>query len=69
MEKEILGIKLIETIGDYTIVRLRERTVKQNGIIYGKIQTWYDVCLDYGDGDIVCSYNKLSDARKWAKEN
>ena len=36
---------------------------------YGCIQTWYDICLDNGDGDIVSSYDNIKAARKWAKEN
>ena len=69
MERMVLSSELVEVIGNYGIIRSRERMVKPNGIIYGKIQTWYDICTDKGDGDIVSSYDNLAGAKKWAKEN
>lgn len=69
MERKVLSSDLVAVIGDYGIIKSREMSVKNNGSIYGKIQTWYDVCLDNGDGDIVASYDNLSNAKKWAKEN
>ena len=69
MERTILSAELIEIIGDYGIIKSRERMVKPNGVIYGKIQTWYDICACGGYGDIVASYDSLTSARKWAKEN
>lgn len=69
METKVLSADLIEVVGDYGIIKSREMSVKNNGTIYGKIQTWYDICLDQGYGDIVSSYDNLAGARKWAKEN
>ena len=69
MDRVVLSSELVEVVGNYGIIRSRERMVKPNGIIYGKIQTWYDICADKGNGDIVSSYDSLAGAKKWAKEN
>ena len=69
MYKEIEETKVMQTIGAYTIIKSVEQEYLDNGKIYGKPQTWYDICLDDGDGDIVYSCDKLNEARKWAKEN
>ena len=66
MEREILSIELVETIGEYTILRSKEISI--GGQEKHKM-TFYDVCLDGGNGDIVYSCKKLKEARKWAKEN
>ena len=68
-ERELISSEIVETIGEYTIVKTKEKMVDVNGIPYGNIQTWYDICLDHGDGDIVSSYDNIKAARKWAKEN
>lgn len=68
MEKKVVDASIIETIGEYGIAKVKEETIWNNGKVFGK-KTFYDVCLDKGEGDIVASFNKLSDARKWAKEN
>lgn len=68
-EKELISSEIVETIGEYTIVKTKERALDINGKPYGRIQTWYDVCLDDGYGDIVASYDNIKAARKWAKEN
>lgn len=68
-ERELISSEIVETIGEYTIVKTKERIVNANNIPYGGIQTWYDICLDNGDGDIVASYNNIKAAKKWAKEN
>lgn len=68
MEKKVVDASIVETIGEYGIAKIKEDTVWSNGKVFGR-KTFYDVCLDKGDGDIVASFNKLSDARKWAKEN
>ena len=69
MDRKVLSAELIEVIGDYGIIKSRERMVKPDGIIYGKIQTWYDICLDKGYGDIISSCDNLTGARKWANEH
>ena len=69
MKRETLRLNLIEVVGEYGIQRCKERDLDYKGEPYGPIYTWYDVCLDGGDGDIVFSSKKLHEARKWAKEN
>jgi hypothetical protein len=66
MEREILSIEIVETIGEYTILRTKEIAIGGQG---RHKMTFYDVCLDSGNGDIVCSCQNLKEARKWAKEN
>lgn len=68
MEKKVVDASIVETIGEYGIAKIKEETIWNNGKVFGK-KTFYDVCLDKGEGDIVASFNRLSDARKWAKEN
>lgn len=68
-ERFLISSEIVETIGEYTIVKTKERMLDVNGIPYGNIQTWYDICLDHGDGDIVASYDNIKGARKWVKEN
>lgn len=69
MRKEIKETKIIQTIGKYTIVKSVEQMYWDDGRRAGNPQNWYDICLDDGNGDIVASYDKLNEARKWAKEN
>ena len=69
MEKKIIESFLVEKVGQYGIVRNREKWYWDDGKVCGGTQIWYDICLEYGDGDIVASFNKINDARKWAKEN
>ena len=68
MERKVVDSMLVLTVGEYGIVRVVEHIVWNNGQVFRK-QIVYDVCLDRGEGDIVASFNKLIDARKWAKEN
>lgn len=69
MDKEILEAYLIGTIGEYGIMRIKEQPLNAHGKPHGRAQTWYDVCLHYGGGDIVFSSKKKCEAMKWAKEN
>ena len=69
MYKKIEDVRLIQLIGDYGIVRVTEQTYWSNGKKHNKPNVWYDVCLDHGNGDIVISFKKLTDAAMWAKEN
>ena len=68
MEKRIISAELREKIKEYGIVKVKEETVWYDGKVSGR-KTIYDVCLEHGNGDIVASFDKLKDARKWAKEN
>ena len=68
MERKVVDSMLVLTVGEYGIVRSVEHIVWNCGQVFRK-QIVYDVCLDHGDGDIVASFNKLINARKWAKEN
>lgn len=67
MYKEIIEHKLIQTIGQYGIVKTKEQYYLDNGSRFGREYVVYDVCLDNGDGDIVASFNMLKLARKYAK--
>ena len=69
MEKKTIDSFLVEIIGEYGIIRSREKWYWDNGKVCGGTQIWYDVCLDKGEGDIVASFDKIRNARKWAKEN
>lgn len=68
MERKIVNVELKEIIGEYGVVKVKEQTILDNGKVFGS-KIIYDVCLEHGDGDIVASFDKLKDARKWAKEN
>ena len=68
MYKEIIETKIMQTIGAYTIVKSVEQHYWDNGKRFGRAHTWYDICIDSGDGDIVASYDKLNNAYNWAKE-
>lgn len=68
MERRVVESSIVEIIGEHGIAKVKEETVWDNGKVFGR-KTFYDVCLEHGDGDIVASFNKISDARKWAKEN
>ncbi len=68
MERKVVDAKIVECIGEYGIAKVKEETIWNNGKVFGK-KILYDVCLEHGKGDIVASFNKMIDARKWAKEN
>ena len=68
MERKVVDSFLVTIVGEYGIVRVFEHIVWNNGKVFRK-QIIYDVCLDRGEGDIVASFDKIIDARKWAKEN
>lgn len=69
LERELISSEIVETIGEYTIVKTKERMVDVNGKPYGRIHVWFDVCLDNGNGDIVASFDNTRAARRWVKEN
>ena len=66
MYKTIKEVKTVKTIGEYTIVKVKEVICSNNGKYFG-LGIWYDICLDGGEGDIVASFRKLKDAIKWTK--
>ena len=68
MEIRVVEASMVEIIGEYGIVKVKEEIVDYNGKIF-KRKTVYDVCLEYGEGDIVTSCRTRSEARKWAQEN
>lgn len=68
MERKVVEASIVDIIGEYGIAKVKEETVWNNGKVFGR-KTSYDVCLDKGEGDIVASFDKIKDARKWAKEN
>lgn len=69
MYKQTEEVKVIQTIGKYTIVKSVEQNYWDDGTRAGRMHNWYDVCLGGEDGDIVYSCDKLNESRKWAKEN
>ena len=66
---ETESTKVMETIGVYTIIKSTEQAYWDNGKRFGSADVWYDIYLDGGDGDIVASFDKLNNARKWARSN
>ena len=68
MYKTTLLTEIKQIIGDYGIVKVKEQLHWQNGDKIGGPITWYDVCLDKGNGDIVASYQSIVRAREWARE-
>lgn len=69
MNKEIIEIKVVAIINNYGIQRCKERYLDVDGKPFGRIHTWFDVCEDQGNGDIVESFKTLREAKKWAKED
>lgn len=68
MERKVVKSSIVEIIGEYGIAKVKEETIWNNGKVFGS-KIFYDVCLEHGGGDIVASFDKIGDARKWAKEN
>ena len=68
MEKKIIEVNLIERIGEYGVVKCKEQQLDYKGKPIGKVQTWYDVCMEHGDGDIVASFKTKSEAIRYARE-
>ena len=67
MERKVVDCSVIQIIGEYGIVKVKEQTVWNNGKVFGK-KILYDVCLGQGDGDVVASFGSIKEARKWIKE-
>ena len=67
IRKEVIETKIVQTIGAYTIIKSVEQAYWDDGTRAGRAHNWYDICLDGGNGDIVASYEKLNDARRWAR--
>jgi hypothetical protein len=68
MYKKVIDSDIVEIIGEYGIIKYKEKTFWDNGKVFGT-QSGYDVALEHGEGDVVASFDYIKDARKWAKEN
>lgn len=68
MYKKTIKTENIQTLGNYTIVKSVEQTYWDNGKKFGAAQTWYDICLDGGNGDILESSDKIRTAKRRIKE-
>lgn len=68
MYKKVIDSDIVEIIGEYGIIKYKERTFWDNGKVFG-VQSGYDVALEHGEGDVVACFDHIKDARKWAKEN
>ena len=69
MQKKILNSEVIEIVSEYGIIKSKEELLFDNGKSLNVVETWYDVALEHGDGDIVYSCDTLKEAKKWIKEN
>lgn len=69
MERFVLSTEIVAMTEKYGIVKSKEKSLDNQGRPFGSIQTWYDVCLECGDGDIVASFGNLRAATKWVREN
>ena len=67
MFRKILESEIKTTIGEFTIVRSVEQVYFDDCKKCGKATTWYDICLDGGDGDIVFSCSDMDMAIEWIK--
>lgn len=68
MYKKTIDSDIVEIVGEYGIIKYKEKTFWDNGKVFGT-QSGYDVALEQGEGDVVASFDYIKDARKWAKEN
>ena len=68
MYRKVVDYVVVGIIGEYGIIKVKEKMFCDSGTAFKKV-TVYDVCLEHGEGDIVASFDKISAARKWAKEN
>lgn len=67
-ERFLISSEIVETIGEYTIVKTKERMIDVNGKPYGNVKIWYDAVIDMGNGDIVASFRTLKEIKKWIKD-
>lgn len=65
MYRKVLESEVLQTIGEHTIVKSVEQVYFDDCTKCGKPTTWYDVCLDNGDGDIVFSCSDKDMAVEW----
>lgn len=68
MEKRKIFSAVVEKSYEYGIVKCKEGWIRNNGKPFGRIEIWYDVCLEQGDGDIVASFKTIKEARQFIKE-
>lgn len=52
---------------DLAVVRCEEREEDYDGNLVGRVHVWYDVCQDYGDGDIIESFKTLRESKNFIK--
>ena len=68
MYTKTIDSNIVEVIGEYGIIKYKEKVFWDNGRSFGT-HSGYDVALENGNGDIVMTFDRIKDARKWAKEN
>ena len=68
MFRKVLESEILQTVGEHTIVKSVEQVYFDNCTKCGKPTTWYDVCLDNGDGDIVFSCSNKDMAIEWIEK-
>lgn len=68
MYKTIIENNIVEIIGEYGIIKYKEKLYFDDGKLC-RTRSGYDVALEHGNGDIVTSFDYIKEARKWAKEN
>ena len=69
MDRYVISCELVAMTKKYGILKSKEKSLDSQGRPYGPVQTWYDVCLECGEGDIVASFGNLRAATRWVKEN
>ena len=68
MYKKIIENNIVETIGEYGVIKYKEKLYFDDGKLC-RTYSGYDVALEHGNGDVIVSFDYIKDARKWAKEN
>lgn len=64
MYRKVLKRETMKTVGEFTIVKSVEEMYFDDGKKCGNAVAWYDICLDGGDGDIICSCSDIDTAVK-----
>lgn len=63
-----LEAKKVAELNGLGIIRCEEKKVNLDGMTYGHVNVWYDVCLDNGEGDMIESFKTLNAAKKFARD-
>ena len=69
MEKRIILSAVVYTNEKYGVVKCKERWCANDGKFISKVETWYDVCLEKGNGDIVASFKTMKEAKQYIRGN